>query len=274
MYLRLLLLLLLPPCLVPHTGEQIGTPVFTEWHVARGDTLFTVITADVHEEPSRGSPVRMHLGPGAAVLPKESRSGEAGTWIGTDAGWIEAARLDLGARAEVDPEPGRERMAARRPLPSDYRPPDLVSVPDSLKAPGYEGRSMKLRPGALEALTRLIADAGDAGYEVRIVSAFRSASYQRKLYAKAVDRDPAQNHSAAPGRSEHQLGTTVDVAVAGVRAFHPSLAQTPAGRWLAENAPGYGIVQPFGAGTRTRREVMREPWHLRWVAGQMNEAFW
>ncbi|NNE43636.1 MAG: hypothetical protein HKN12_05470 [Gemmatimonadetes bacterium] len=269
-----LLMLLIPGPQVPHSGDPFLPPVFTMRSLAAGDSLWTVISANVHEEPSRTSPLVARYAPGRVLLPVETHNADASCWVRVEEGWIEAARLDHLPRVATDREVGRECMEAGRPLPVDYRPEDLVAVPDSLKAPGYEGRAMRLRAGALAAVAELLAAAGAAGHDVRIISAFRSAPYQRKLYAKAVDRDPAQNYSAAPGRSEHQLGTTVDIAVAGERAFHPSLGNTPGGRWIAENAPAFGIVQPFGNGRATRPRVLREPWHLRWVAGRLDEDLW
>jgi LAS superfamily LD-carboxypeptidase LdcB len=194
-------------------------------------------------------------------------------WVVTKTGaWVEAARLDrVPQPTENLLTAGKEGMADGRVLPDDYEPADLVVVPDSLKATDFGWRPMSLRSGALRAFRSLITAADSAGFEIRIFSAYRSAEYQRGLYARAVERDPTQNRSAPPGRSEHRLGTAVDVAVPGVPLLSGELEHSPAGRWLAAHCEASGIVVSYSHGRHRARGVAFEPWHLRWVGENVRD---
>lgn len=243
-----------------------------------GETVQVLVAAALREGPSRAAaPVPdASVAPGDRFPVREIGPGGGTPWLRVGDGWIEAARCDRPAPDLAgDLEPGREGMASGRILPADWSPSDLVTLPDSLKAPGFEERRMRLRREAADAFTRLLDAASAAGVPVGIVSAFRSHRYQANLYARAVNRSPAQRHSAAPGRSEHQLGTTVDVAAPGVRAFDEALAEAPAGRWLAEHAAAFGVVISFSRERHASRGVVHEPWHLRWVGAHAgDESGW
>ena len=77
--------------------------------------------------------------------------------------------------------------------------------------------------------------------------------------------------SAAPGRSEHQLGTTVDVGTPGTELADQALASTPAGRWLERYAESFGFVVSFSRERHAERGVAFEPWHLRWVGNHTGD---
>jgi len=191
-------------------------------------------------------------------------------------GWVEASRLDrLPAPLAEDPEPGREGMASGRVLPWTWRPADLVPLPDSLKAPGFEGKSLRMRRPAAAAFARLLAAARADGVDVAAFSAFRPADYQRRLYSRAVKRDAGQRDVAAPGRSEHQLGTTVDVGTRGTPLANQALERTPAGRWIRDHCEEHGFVVSFSRERPAERGVAFEPWHLRWVGAHVgDESGW
>jgi len=231
-----------------------------------GDTLRCVVPAAVHPEPDRDTPSAAALDTDTTVIVRALEERDGVPWIGTEEGWIEAARLDRPADTPgAELEAGREGLAGGTVLPVDWEPSDLVPVPDGLKARGFGWREMRLREGALEAFGRLIEAAAADGVRIGIVSAYRSGDYQRRLYLRAVDRDPRQRESASPGRSEHRLGTTVDVAAEGVPPFREELADSPAGRWLAARAAEFGIVTTYSRERHGGRGVAHEPWHLRWV---------
>jgi D-alanyl-D-alanine carboxypeptidase len=72
--------------------------------------------------------------------------------------------------------------------------------------------------------------------------------------------------SARPGHSEHQLGTTADISNADVGyRLTEEFGETPAGRWLAENAWRYGFVLSYPEGAEAVTGYKYEPWHFRWV---------
>jgi D-alanyl-D-alanine carboxypeptidase len=106
---------------------------------------------------------------------------------------------------------------------------------------------------------------------IGLYSAYRSVEYQRALYARAVERDPGQRSSAAPGRSEHHLGTAADVTTPGVPPLRAAIAESPAGRWLERRAAEFGIVATYSRERHAARGAAHEPWHLRWVGGETDD---
>jgi hypothetical protein len=240
-----------------------------------GEVLRFVVAGAVLSVPDSTAEFLFRGEPGDTLVVRRSLVEAGRVWIETEAGgFVEAARVDRRPLPVLRTLPvGEEGMAAGRVLPDDYRPDDLVPVPDVRKAPGYVWRPMSLRVGALAAFAKLIEAAARDGVEIRILSAFRSAEYQRGLYARALDRDPLQTSSAPPGRSEHQLGTTVDVATPGVLSLSRDLADSPAGRWLDRHASEFGIGATFSQDRHAARGVAWEPWHLRWV-GTAEERGW
>ena len=129
--------------------------------------------------------------------------------------------------------PGEEGLSSGRVLPWDDYPADLVAVPPDLVVTESGGRSVRLRSGALEAFREMITSARNDGLDIRILSGFRSGSYQRLLYSRQLGaKGVFQNVSAPPGRSEHQLGTTADVTANETLPLRVGFGETVAGRWI------------------------------------------
>jgi D-alanyl-D-alanine carboxypeptidase len=151
-------------------------------------------------------------------------------------------------------------------LPSDYVPPDLVSIPASYVAPGSGG---SLRAEAMDALTGMLDDAIAAGHDIRSSSAYRSHSEQLVTFQYWVDTlgyDEAVRISALPGHSEHQLGTTADLTTAEVGwDLTESFGDTAAGQWLASNAHLHGFALSYPAGAEATTGYSYEPWHFRYI---------
>lgn len=202
---------------------------------------------------------------------------EGVTWLEREAGgWLPAPRADRRPESVFGDLPvGREGLARGRVLPWDWRPSDLVDLPDSLKYPGYQGRAVRLREAAAEAYLAMVKAAAAEDLEILAFSGWRSGQSQRRLYRRALARDLGQRFSAAPGRSEHQLGTTLDVGVRSLAPLDVALEHTPAGRWLAERGPEFGWVISFSRARHEARGVIFEPWHLRWVGEYAeDESHW
>lgn len=154
----------------------------------------------------------------------------------------------------------------QHPLPSDYVPPDLTPVPAAYVAPGY-GATMNAT--SLEALQRMLDAASVLGYDVRVVSDYRSYADQQYTFdywVQQLGEAEAERVSARPGKSEHQLGTTADL---GSAAFGWDLREdfgsTPEGRWLDANSPAYGFVLSYPRGKEDITGYAYEPWHFRYV---------
>lgn len=116
---------------------------------------------------------------------------------------------------------------------------------------------------ANDALLALQNGAYLAGYDMPLLSGYRSYDYQKSLYDAYVARDgqeAADRYSARPGTSEHQTGLAFDV---GVMSW--DYGDTPAGRWLVENCAKYGFILRYLEGKESITGYMYEPWHIRYV---------
>lgn len=149
-------------------------------------------------------------------------------------------------------------------LPPVYAPDDLVPVPRDLM---LDPRDITIRKETLDALTRMVEAAEKDGHKLRVFSGFRDFDYQKKLYLEAIARNgPKQNGTAAPGYSEHQLGTTVDISNTDRRyVLSGRFASTPEGRWLTKNLERFGFRHTYTRENTEETGYKPEPWHIRYV---------
>lgn len=156
--------------------------------------------------------------------------------------------------------------------PIEYRPASLV-MPDGVR--NIEGGA--LRTDAAAALGSLVAAARNAGVgEIALLSGFRSYEAQQRTYGRhfAERGDQADQVSARPGYSEHQLGLGADVvACAGECGSLDDLAATPQGQWVAEHAWEHGWIVRYVEGKTGVTGYVAEPWHLRYVGPELARAY-
>ncbi len=171
--------------------------------------------------------------------------------------------------APADSSSVRIRVDQTHPLPADFVPPDLLEIP----VPPASRQHLQLRRDALAALLRMVDAAKEDGVQLRVVSAYRSYARQKVLYERAQSRyGEAQRWVAAPGTSEHQLGTTVDFADAALKhAVDPSFAQTEEGLWLKSHARDFGFDLSYPPATAESKGYHPEAWHYRYLANQGRE---
>jgi hypothetical protein len=103
--------------------------------------------------------------------------------------------------------------------------------------------AVEVELGTARAFLAMRMAATAAGVDLRLESGFRTAAQQRALY-KAW-RKGRGNKAAPPGRSNHQSGRALDIAVSAPGAL----------AWLETNAASYGFA----------RTVVNEPWHWEYV---------
>jgi hypothetical protein len=142
-------------------------------------------------------------------------------------------------------------------------------APDSLVtiAPPLAVREgLELQPAALRSLERMASAALENGVHLRVTSAYRPWQRQAELHASAVERHgPDQRWVAAPGTSEHQLGTTVDFCDAAMQqVLEPGFADTEEGRWLATHAHEFGWIRSYTDENEELTGYEPEPWHYRY----------
>lgn len=132
---------------------------------------------------------------------------------------------------------------------------------DCVVGPLVNVEGFSLNADAAAAWESMKADAAAEGIELFIISGYRSYDVQKQLYDQEVAAfGPDQNTSAKPGHSEHQLGTTIDI-----NDLSGAFGDTPAGRWLQQNAPRYGFVMSYPPGREGETGYAYEPWHWRYV---------
>lgn len=175
----------------------------------------------------------------------------------------EKLKLDQNGNIEI----GFAEVDREYAIPLDYRPEDLVPVPETYRAEGYELRDMLLRREAMDVFERLIDHAEQDGVHIRILSAFRDGKYQANLYAGAIRRDGFfQNSVAKPGHSEHQLGTACDLTTSEINSgLSKSFEITIAYQWLRDHSTDYGIFLTYPKYKVEVTGYIYEPWHYRYM---------
>ena len=137
------------------------------------------------------------------------------------------------------------------PVPRDY-------------APG-------LQPVAYNAFLQLRADAAKAGYDIQLLSGYRSYDLQSQLYTNYCNtygQAAADTFSARPGTSEHQTGLAMDVGW-----IDDAYGDTPSGQWLAANCYKYGFILRYMKGKESITGYKYEPWHIRYVGDVAGDIY-
>jgi D-alanyl-D-alanine carboxypeptidase len=146
-------------------------------------------------------------------------------------------------------------------LVSAFVPADLVPLGQYPVETNKQG--MKLRSGVMPDLIAMAEAARAAGAVLTVSSAYRSYAMQEALFAvelKTRPREAVEQELAVPGRSQHQLGTVIDLA-----PIDTSFNDTPAGQWMRGNAWRHGFSLSFPKGADSVTGYTWEPWHFRYV---------
>ena len=134
---------------------------------------------------------------------------------------------------------------------------------DERGAPSARGKYRVAAPAAAP-LAALLAAAREAGFRLRVSSAFRSYREQARLFRSMKERGRA----ARPGHSEHQLGTAIDLRLPSSKAIE----------WLAAHAFEHGFALSYPPGKQRLTGYRPEPWHVRFVgddlAAELHQRGW
>lgn len=147
-------------------------------------------------------------------------------------------------------------------LNENYVPSDLDKIDDTYLQDGKEDQYF--HGDAMSFLEDMFDEAEDDGFELEIVSAYRSFDEQNFLKGQhtLVYGEGANTFSADQGFSEHQLGTTIDITIDEVGGAYTSFAETEAYEWLEDNAHKYGFILSY---PEDNSFYVFEPWHWRFV---------
>jgi D-alanyl-D-alanine carboxypeptidase len=148
-------------------------------------------------------------------------------------------------------------------LSSDYQPGNIVSLNGFSDTLVLNKDSLSLREEVIPHLIAMSEAARLDGVTLDISSSYRSYQYQENLfsyYVNELGREQAEQESAQPGHSQHQLGTTVDFG-----SVTPAFAETDAAAWLREHAGEYGFSLSYPEGMTELTGYMYESWHYRFI---------
>jgi len=165
----------------------------------------------------------------------------------------------------IYPEFLLKKVTKQHPLPKDYVPPSLEDVSEKIKTIG----TVCVRKDIVPYLTRMFNDAQKDGVNLVVTSGYRKPEIQQYLYDLwfSIMGPSAYYEIAEPGKSEHQLGTTVDLTDSsiGYARVDDRFSKSRGGRWLAQNAHKYGFTMSYPKGKEKVTGYKYEPWHWRFV---------
>ena len=106
------------------------------------------------------------------------------------------------------------------------------------------------------------------GIELQIVSAFRSADYQKNLLQRKLEAGQCLEDilkvNAAPGFSEHHSGCALDITTPDFEPLEEEFENSPAFTWLCEHGKSYGFSLSFPR--HNDAGIAYEPWHWKYTA--------
>lgn len=156
----------------------------------------------------------------------------------------------------------------KRSLPSGYAPSTIIAPNVTLRL-DKTTEEMKIRSDIATNIEAMFTAANKQGINLLFASGFRPQSAQEVLYKSYIAKDgqaAADRYSARPGTSEHQTGLAFDVCVSGSSCdLDVTFADTPAGKWVAQNAHTFGFIVRYPNGKEAITGYQYEPWHLRFV---------
>lgn len=134
---------------------------------------------------------------------------------------------------------------------------------------------------AADALEQMLADARAAGYNMYLVSAYRTYDYQVGLYNRKVNEyrnlgydtaaaeAEASKWVAIPGTSEHCIGLAADIVSSTWYNYNSDLThdfeKTEHFEWLYSHCADYGFILRYPKNREATTGITYEPWHYRYV---------
>lgn len=173
---------------------------------------------------------------------------------------------------EPEPEPEQDDewslllVNPSNPLPDDFEV-ELETI--------YEEHRVDTR--IAQAAREMMTQAKLDGIIIFPCSSYRTVEYQQGLYdnkyrehiaAGETEEEAAIQTSAyiaTPGCSEHHTGLAVDFVTEEYQVLDEGFAETPAFKWLNENAYKFGFILRYPINKVDITKIEYEPWHYRYV---------
>jgi len=138
-------------------------------------------------------------------------------------------------------------------LPVGFSPAETVPV-------NSDTCHLRATPQTVAAFHSLRSAAWQAGFDLSVTSAYRTAVRQNELWVNGGRRD---GRIARPYHSEHQTGRALDLW--GPTGLLDSGGPTPTGLWVGANAHYHGFIVRYLAETTHITGYIHEPWHITYV---------
>jgi LAS superfamily LD-carboxypeptidase LdcB len=148
-------------------------------------------------------------------------------------------------------------------LELNYVPNNLIPLDTTISNEG-----LCLKENIKDAFVQMRNDALKENIFIKITSAFRSYQTQELLFSeKEKTSSNPDLYLAKPGRSEHQLGTAIDISGSSINYERASLRfeNTVEDIWLENNAYKYGFIQSYPKEKQEITGYAYEPWHYRYI---------
>ena len=173
--------------------------------------------------------------------------------------------LDMEPYEEVEEEKNPDSLTAlvnkHRYINEKYEPKDLVEMADEYS--NNTDTVERVRKETYEQFVKMVEDAKKVGIEFHAESGYRTSEYQDELYNNYVymyGQDEADEFAARPGFSEHQLGTTLDIA--NTWTIEEGDDEY---KWIDKNGYKYGFIFRYKSKTEKITGYKAEGWHIRYV---------
>ena len=159
----------------------------------------------------------------------------------------------------------RKMTQTAPPLPEDYTPPMLEEISGKVKTP----HKVCVRADVTPYIEHMFQEAAKDGVYLAVTAGYRKYKMQKYLYTYGYKKygDKVGGVIAKPGKSEHQLGTAIDITDASINDAVAShhFANSDGGVWMQNNAHKYGFVMSYPEGGEEITGHHYEPWHWRFV---------
>ena len=142
----------------------------------------------------------------------------------------------------------------------------------------YVQGSYEMEKTAAKHMCEMIAAAKEDGINLKVLSAYRTVNYQKKLFERNVKsrmEDYGMTYDEAyydtsiniapPGGSEHNAGLAADIITEDDWDTYTGFEDTEEFAWLQVHAPEHGFILRYLKGKEDITGYIYEPWHYRYV---------
>lgn len=142
----------------------------------------------------------------------------------------------------------------------------------------YVQGSYEMEKTAAKHMREMIAAAKEDGINLKVLSAYRTVNYQKKLFERNVKsrmEDYGMSYEEAyydtsiniapPGGSEHNAGLAADIITENGWDTYTGFEDTDEFAWLQIHAPEHGFILRYLKGKEDITGYIYEPWHYRYV---------